>query len=315
MKVAMIVGAAGQDGRLLADMLARKSYSVIRVTRNRLAGPDAKADGPFDVLNRTGVIEAMRAFQPDELYYLAAYHHSAQDNILLDSRQLWERSFSVHVDGWLNCLEAIVDCMPSCRAFYAASSLVFGEPPCMPQNEETPLNPRCVYGITKLAGLHSARFYRHRHGLFASAGILYNHESPLRKETFLSKKIISGLLRVKNGEQDAITLGDLSVAVDWGYAPDYVDAMHRILQLGKPDDFVIATGETHQVSQFAGIVCDVLGLDVSMVVREDRSILARRVSQLIGDAGKLRTATGWRPSVTFREMILELLHAQRSKHG
>ena len=178
------------------------------------------------------------------------------------------------------------------------------------QDEATPFNPVCAYGITKAAGVHLCRFYRQECGLFASVGILYNHESPFRRPEFVSQKIIRGGLAVKEGRQSEIVLGDLAAQVDWGYAPDTVDAMVRILRHDVPDDFVVATGQLHSVREFVEEVFRRLGLDGRGHVREDPQIVRKRRRTLLGNSDKLRQRTGWKPSVTFAEMIGLLLQAQ-----
>jgi GDPmannose 4,6-dehydratase len=248
--------------------------------------------------------------QPAEIYYLAAYHHSSQEKTTAYPPAIFAHSFEVHVTGLIHYLDAIRLHSPSTRLFYAASSLVFGEPPSPVQTEETPFNPRCAYGISKAAGVHCCRHYRHNYGTFAAAGILYNHESPLRHEKFVSQKIIQAALRIRSGTQDRLILGDLSAEIDWGYAPDFVDAMTRILALDAPEDFIIATGETHSVHEFVEIAFGLLGLDWRKYVVEDPTVLSRRKARMAGDPTRLRRATGWNPSITFPKMIEALLSSE-----
>lgn len=228
-----------------------------------------------------------------------------------DTVGLFEKSHAVHVLGLLNFLDAIREAAPQARLFYAASSLVFGDAASERQDERTPVNPRCIYGITKASGLHCCRFYRETHGVFASGGILFNHESAYRQEKFVSQKIIRAVLEIAAGRREKLVLGDLSARIDWGYAPDFTDAMTRILSLDRAEDFVIATGEAHSVGEFVEIAFRLAGLDWKSHVEETPSVLQRRRPVLIGDASKLRNATGWKPSVTFPEMVCLLLEAQR----
>jgi GDPmannose 4,6-dehydratase len=301
MKRVIIVGSGGQDGRLLEQRLRADGCEVAGFRRD---------DSGQALADRGGVADTIRALQPAEVYYLAAYHHSSQEKTLQDPPAVFARSFEVHVTGLIHYLDAIRLHFPSARLFYAASSLVFGKPPTPVQNEETPFNPRCAYGISKAAGVHCCRHYRQTHGVFAAAGILYNHESSLRQEKFVSQKIVQAALRIRRGAQDRLTLGDLSAQIDWGYAPDFVDAMTRILALDSPEDFIIATGETHSVREFVEIAFGLLGLDWRKHVVEDPALLGRRKVPMTGDASRLRQRTGWKPTVTFAKMIATLLPAE-----
>lgn len=294
----VIFGAYGQDGRLLAEQLEEAGRAVLQLGRGELAITDEQAVAEFIAQN-----------QPAELYYLAAHHHSAQDAISSNDAQLFRLSYEVHVLGLLHMLEAIRIRSPHTRLFYAASSHIFGNTTTGMQNEETPLNPRCAYGITKSSGVQLCRYYRNTHGVFASVGILYNHESPYRRESFVSQKIVRAAHAIAAGKQDQLVLGDLGARVDWGYAPDYVNAMTRILALPNADDFVIATGETHSVQEFVKLAFGALGLDWQKHVVEKSSILQKQRRVLKGDATKLRNATGWKPSISFAEMVQILIKA------
>jgi len=174
-------------------------------------------------------------------------------------------------------------------------------------DEGSSINPSSVYGITKAAGLFICKYYRKEHALFASCGILYNHESSLRSDNFISKKITKGAIKARDGLQDKILLGDLSAEADWGYAPDYVNAMHKILCLNHSDDFIIATGHRHRVSEFAEIAFKYLGLEWYRYVEENKNILTRKSVCRVGNPGKLMSKMGWKPSIDFKEMIKVLL--------
>lgn len=299
MRQALIVGARGQDGRLLQAQLAAEGSAVTALGRGDLLLDDSSA------------VQALVASRPEEIYYLAAHHHSSQDAIDSGGLDLYRRSAEVHVAGLVSFLDAIRTSSPGTRLFYAGSSLVFGEPSTEVQNESTPLDPRCVYGITKASGLRFCRYFREKHGVFASGGILFNHESPLRQPKFVISKIIDAALSIARGESALLRLGDLSARVDWGYAPDYVDAMSRILHLPEPGDYVIATGETHTVQEVVELVFSCLDLDWRKHVEESPGILTRKRVVLCGDSRKLRAATGWRPSISFQEMIPLLVEAKR----
>lgn len=298
MKRALIVGGHGQDGQLLQIRLQSEGTIVTVLGRGDV------------VVDEFEAVLAHVASAPDEIYYLAAYHHSSQDAMELNELDLYRRSRSVHVDGLMNFLEAIRQSAPQTRLFYAASSLIFGTSASEMQNELTAINPRCFYGITKAAGLQCCRLYREKHGVFAVGGILFNHESPLRQPKFVIPKIVRAAVAIARGSEERLRLGDLAARVDWGYAPDYVDAMSRILRLPSPDDFVIATGETHSVQSAVEMVFKHLGLDWREHVEESPNVLTRNRAVLCGDARKLRIATGWAPSMSFPEMLKLLLNAQ-----
>lgn len=268
--------------------------------------------GDIDLSDFARIRELLRSVPFHEIYYLAAHHHSSQDVTTCEELDLYRQSVAVHMDGLTRFLEAIRLDSPGTRLFFAGSALVFGNPPTELQNEETPFDPRCIYGITKAGGLRLCRLYREKHGVFASGGILFNHESPLRQQKFVIPKIVDAALAIACGSDEKLVLGDLSSRVDWGYAPDYVDAMARILQLGEPGEFVIATGETHSVQEAVEIVFGYHDLDWREHVFESPGILTRKRAVLCGDSEKLRTASGWCPTVTFQEM-LELLAQCRHK--
>jgi len=321
MKRAIIVGSEGQDGRFLFDQLAALGYTLLGVGRGSVrhhdpasgAAPTSFRAPSVDILNHTQVFDLVMGFAPDEIYYLAAYHHSAGDTFP-ETPDLVERSFAVHVHGLLGFLEAM-RYSPRSRLFYAASSHVFGDPPTPVQNEETPLNPICVYGMSKTAAIHLCRFYRRTHGLHVSAGILYNHESQYRRPEFLSQKIVRAAVAIRNGTQRRLSLGDLSATVDWGYAGDFANAMTRIVALDAPDDFIIATGIPHTVGDFAAAAFAALGLDPAQYVTEDRSIPLKRRNVLIGDSTRLRTRTGWQPTLSFEDMVALLVRHAGAADG
>jgi GDPmannose 4,6-dehydratase len=301
-KRAVIVGAAGQDGQLLSRQLETSGYKLLRVGRRA-------SEGIFvlDIASRDAVAKTIGEFAPDEIYYLAAFHQSSQDRERLLPSDLWDQSLTTHATGAINVLEAIRTNGLRTRFFYASSCLVFGSSAPSPQNEATPFSPETVYGITKATGVECCRFYRREHGIFAAVGILYNHESPLRSPTYLSQKIVRGALEIERGVRSELVLGDLSAIIDWGYAPDYVDAMIRILRLDAPDDYVIATGVASTAQSFVEHVFSLLHLDWREYVREDRAMLKASRGRLIGNPAKLMRDTGWRPSLSFEEMVARLV--------
>jgi GDPmannose 4,6-dehydratase len=300
MKRSLLVGAHGQDGRLLQARLAREQIPCLALGR-----------GDIDLTN-PAAIRTLLSGDIDRVYYLAAHHHSSQDSAPCDLADLYRKSMQVHADGLFHFLEAIRSDSPQTRLFYAASSLVFGAPTSEPQNEFTPLNPSCIYGITKACGIQLCRYFRSAHGVFASAGFLFNHESPLRERKFVIPKIIQTALAIAGGSAQKLHLGELAARVDWGYAPDFVDAMVRILNLEEADDFVIASGQTHAVQEVVEIVFAHLGLNWRDHVLESPAILTRKRVALRGDSSKLREQTGWRPSVDFQTMIHRLVAAAQN---
>jgi GDPmannose 4,6-dehydratase len=315
MRNVIIVGSQGQDGRLLHQRLAAEGCALLGIDRHgtRRGGPAAETDdGPVDVLDRASVDRIVRAFAPDAVFYLAAFHHSSEDERPFDDAELYLRSHEVHVRGPSNFLETLRRHAPRARFFYAASSHCFGEPSTSLQDESTPLRPVCPYGISKTAGVQLCRMYRRRHGVEASCGFLYNHESPLRPAGFLSAKIVRGAVEIARRQRDRLVLGDLTARVDWGYAPDYIDAMIRIARLDAADDFVIASGRAHSVGDFVAIAFAHLGIDWRRHVETDSSLLtkSRPAAPLVGDSGKLRRETGWAPSVGFAEMVRLLVDAE-----
>ena len=304
MPTAVIVGCSGQDGTYLSGLLEEKSYEIVGIGRG-------KSFGSVDISDPAEVMHLLETVQPREIYYLAAFHHSSEDVEVNDS-ELVRKSFEVHTLSLNNFLYGITQKSPRSRLFYAASCLVFGNPSTTPQDERTPMDPRCPYGISKAAGAYLCRFYREKRKVYCSVGILYNHESPLRNPQFISRKIAKAAVNIKRGLQDKLVLGDLDVRVDWGYAPDYVAAMWGILQLDQPDDFIIASGTFHTVRELVQTAFDVVGLRWEDHVVEDPSLLKRNrpATTLQGTAEKLTSRTGWRPQVSFTDMVRKLVLAE-----
>jgi GDPmannose 4,6-dehydratase len=304
---ALLIGAGGQDGRLLARLLLDRAYAVRGWIRRELVAPAPCECTQLDLLQPALVEAELRKSPPDEIYYLAAFHHATEDVIELSAAELLRRSFDVHVVGLLNVLQAMEECCPRTRLFYAASSHVFGTSESEWLNEETPLTPNSAYGISKAAGLQCCQFYRRERNIFAATGILFNHESRWRKRSFLSQKIVAGALQAQRDPRFKLVLGDLEARVDWGYAPDYVEAMFRILQLPEASDFVVASGEMHTVREFAQAAFGALDLDWRRHVVTDPRLLNKISHPLRGDCRKLRAATGWSPSVSFTELVTRLV--------
>jgi GDPmannose 4,6-dehydratase len=307
---AIVVGAYGQDGRLLCAELENNHYEVTRIGRTTMSTGKDPAQ-PFDIRDATAVDELVHTTAPDEIYYLAAHHHSAEERTG-DTATLLRESLTVHCLCLVSFLSAIQRVHNTARLFYASSSLVFGYPDEAPQDENTPRHPVCVYGTTKLAGMNICDVYRREHGMFCCSGILFNHESPYRSPQFVTKKIVSGAVNIYLGLQNELILGSLAAQADWGAATDYVAAMRSILALPEPDEFVVATGKLHSVKDFARAAFSALGLEYEKHVREDLSLVQRpiRTIPLVGDASKLKAATGWSLQIGFEAMIQEMVQQE-----
>lgn len=308
MKTALVVGSEGQDGRLLRALLERRRDRVLGVHRTGVSSSGLEWSEAVDITRFEAVQAVVRALRPDEIYHLAAIHHSSQEAHVEDLGS-FRRLYEVNFFSLLNFLEAARLHSPSSRIFYAASSHVFGRPDTEVQDETTPLRPESSYAMTKADGLHACRLYRESHRLFASTGILYTHESRYRDEKFLSMKIVRGALRIKAGAERELVLGRLDARVDWGFAPDYVEAMPLILAAPEAGEFVIASGTAHSVQDFVRIAFAAVGLDWRRYVRENPSLMTRDTPLRIGNPGKLKAATGWSPKTGFESMIRELVRS------
>lgn len=284
---ALIVGSAGQDGRILAAQLAAKGVLVTGVDR-----------GDIELGDPAAVAALVAKVAPKAIYYLAAHHHSSEDKPE-PTPVLLEKSIAINVTGLVHVLEAA----GSAHVFYAASSHVFGVPTGVTQNEDTPRRPINVYGMTKSVGMDLVRFYRDTRGVHASTGILYNHESPFRGPSFLSSRLARAAAR-----REKTVVGSLSANVDWGWAADYTEAMQRIVACEDPGDYVVATGKAHSVADFAQAAFAAVGLDAGEYVTEAAGIVQKPGAVLVGDASKLRR-TGWAPTVSFEEMVGRLVAA------
>ena len=305
-KMAIIIGSEGQDGRILFDFLLKRDYQLIGIGSGIARSHGLSWKKKVDITKEKEVQALIKKIKPDEVYYLAAFHHSAQDKVR-DNLRLIEKSFAINFFPVAYFLEAIRRHSPQSKFFYAASSLIFGAQAKGKQNEKSSFNPDSFYGISKLAGLLMCRLYRQKYRVFASVGIFYNHESGFRPAKFISKKIIQGALDIKNKKKKFLKIGDLKASVDWGYAPDYVKAANEIVLCKNPDDFIVATGEKHSVLDFIKVVFSYLNLDWRKHVVEDKNMVLRKRGAALGDAGKLHRVTGWKPSVSFEEMIVKII--------
>ena len=308
MKRAIVVGSEGQDGRLLFDRLVADGCEVLGIGRKSARASNAPEARSVSIEDREDVMRAVNEWTPEAVFYLAAVHQSSEDQGPADDFRLLERSFGINVGGVARFLDALKGRRDT-TLFYAASSMVFGEPDSNRQDENTPFRPTTPYGITKAAGIHVCRYYREHHGVRASTGILYNHESPLRRANFVSQKIARGAVAIARGDQEQLVVGDLGARVDWGYAPDFIDAMIRIASQPVSDDYVVATGEAHSVLEFVEIAFMHVGLNWREHVVEDRALLSRNQVTRVGDSTRLRERTGWSPTTTFAGMVEILVDA------
>jgi GDPmannose 4,6-dehydratase len=296
MKKAVIVGIFGQDGQFLCNNLEKDGYVVTGIGRNKVYSSDGKWNKLIDITNKNDVIYLIKNYKPDEVYYLAAHHHSSEDNIE-SAPKLINESYKINVFSYINFLESIKNYSLNTKIFYAASSHIFGKTKEPIQDENTEFSPNSIYGITKLDGLLLSRYYRKIYSIFSSVGIMYNHESHLRSSKFASKKIVKSAVEIKNGVRDKLQLGDLHAHIDWGYAGDFVDAMKRIIIHNIPNDYIIATGHSVKLINFVDAVFKELNLNFEKFVVEDRSLLKRKsTTTYCGNFKKLFKATGWKPS-------------------
>jgi GDPmannose 4,6-dehydratase len=283
MKV-VIFGAKGQDGRILFHQASTEGHEVLCIGSSDSANP----------LNAQNVASMLKKEAPDQIFYFPAYHRSSEEAPKSDVIE-WERSFLIHLHGWLNVLDSVKNHVPKARVLYASSAHIFGIPSEAPQTELTPFRPNCPYGCSKLAGMQAGEWYRRVHGLFISHAILYPHESIYRSDAFLSKKLLLAAREASRNPKHTIRIGDPEAVVDWGYASEYTQAMSDILFLKDPNDFVISTGHTASVSDFAREIFSGYGLDWRNHVLVDPSILTKPKRKYVGDSRKLFHFTGRRP--------------------
>ena len=300
-KRALIIGSGGQDGILLSELLTKFEYDVIGVMRNEL-----------DMLNSQKILEYLGDIKPTEIYYLAAFHHSSE-SLPSNSQELFHNSMNIHFHGPVNFLDAITQLDLPIKFFFASSSHIFGSSENEAHTENTLYAPQSEYSITKLAGMRACQYYRASNNIFASTGILYNHESPLRKTSFLSKKIAIAVAEISVKGSGEIEIADLDAKVDWGDARDTVKAMHQILQLNKADDYIVATGELHSVRDFLLTAFDYVGLNyLDYVVTKKNNQLRMPVKRL-GNSSKLKNETGWKPLIDFKTMVGNLVQYEINK--
>lgn len=313
MKTAIITGIAGQDGTYLYKYLLSKNYSILGVDISSFSAERVDFIRNLDLSDTNGVLNLIKRTKPNEIYHLAAFHGSSEDKIE-NEIDLFKKSKDTNVISTINLLEGIRKFSPKTKLFYAASSQMFGTPKTPLQDENTPFNPENIYGITKHAATKLCHYYRNNYNVFASVGIMYAHESPLRGSNFVSKKIVEGAVAIKNNQKKQLILGNLDAGVDWGYAGDYVIAMHKILQLSIPDDFIISSGIKNTVRDFVETSFEYLELDWQKYIIVDQNVLSyKNRFSATGNNRKLINSTGWRPTTDFRQLVIMMIEAEIEK--
>lgn len=332
MKKTLITGITGQDGSYLAELLLEKGYEVHGIIRRASTFNTSRIEHLYkdphlngvrlflhygDIADSTNLIKLLYNIQPDEIYHLAAQSH------VRVSFDIPEYTGDVTGLSTVRILEAIRETGCKARFYQASSSEMFGKVQEVPQRETTPFWPRSPYGAAKVYAYWITVNYRESYGIFACNGILFNHESPRRGETFVTRKITRAVARIKEGLQDKLYLGNLEAKRDWGYAKEYVECMWRMLQQDKPDDYVVATGETHSVKEFLEEAFSCVGLDWKKYVEIDpKYYRPTEVDMLVGDASKAKNVLEWKPEVCFRDLVrlmvdadIEGLHSGSAKSG
>ncbi len=326
-KKALITGITGQDGSYLAELLLAKGYEVHGVVRRvaledpnrRLARIRAVLPSltlhPATMDSYASLFHLLSRNRYDEIYHLAAQSSVAES---------FDDGFSTmatNINGTHYALQAMRETQPDSRLYFAASSEMFGKVRETPQKETTPFHPRSPYGISKVAGFDLSRNYREAFGMYCVGGVLFNHESPRRGFEFVTRKVTSEAARIKCGLSTELRLGNLEAQRDWGHAKDYVRAMHLMLQQPEPDDYVIATGETHSVRRLCELAFGELDLDYRDHVKVDEAFYRpAEVDVLVGDASKAARVLGWKPTISFRQLISEMVEhdlalAKREAHA
>ena len=328
MKVALITGITGQDGSYLAELLLEKGYDVHGIVRRASLINTARIDHIFDKLtlhfgdltDSTNLVSIIKKVEPDEIYNLGAQSH------VKVSFEIPEYTGQVDGLGTLRILEAVrlLGMEDKVRIYQASTSELYGLVQEVPQRETTPFYPRSPYGVAKLYGYWIVKNYRESYGLHASSGILFNHESPRRGETFVTRKITRGLSRISTGQQDVLSLGNLDARRDWGHAKDFVEAMWLMLQQDQPDDYVIATGEQYSVRDFVNEAAPYFGMNIEWmgeglsevgydwntkrtVIKVDpKYFRPAEVETLLGDPSKAKAKLGWEPKTSFTQLVEDM---------
>jgi GDPmannose 4,6-dehydratase len=315
---AFITGITGQDGSYLAEILLEKGYDVYGMVRRSSSFNTARVDHIFgdielvfgDLADGSVLNQLMRTIKPDEVYNLGAQSH------VRVSFDIPEYTADVDALGTLRLLDAIREEGVDCRFYQASSSEMFGEVAEVPQTEETKFHPRSPYGVAKVFGYWITRNYREAYGMYAVNGILFNHESPRRGPTFVTRKITRAVGAILRGEQDDLKLGNLDAKRDWGYARDYMEGAWRMLQADEADDYVLATNETHTVQEFLEEAFGYVDLSWRDYVKIDpRYFRPAEVDLLIGDYSKAKEKLGWEPTVRFQELVRMMVDGDREREA
>jgi GDPmannose 4,6-dehydratase len=313
---AFITGITGQDGSYLAEILLEKDYEVYGMIRRSSSFNTARIDHIFgevelvfgDLGDGSSLNQLMRRIRPDEVYNLGAQSH------VRVSFDIPEYTADISALGTLRLLDAIREEDVRCRFYEAGSSEMFGQVHEIPQTEATPFHPRSPYGVGKVFGYWITRNYREAYGMYAVNGILFNHESPRRGATFVTRKITRAIGAILRGEQDELRLGNLDAKRDWGFARDYMEGAWQMLQADEPDDYVLATGETHSVREFLDEAFDYAGLAWGEYVKiDERYFRPSEVDLLLGNASKAQEKLGWEPSVRFVELVRMMVDHDRER--
>jgi GDPmannose 4,6-dehydratase len=315
-KKALITGITGQDGSYLTEHLLGLGYEVHGLVR-RVALEDSgrRFDRIAHLLDRIHLHPASLESYPSIFHVVSRHdfdecYHLAAQSFVAESFTDGFSTMNTNINGTHYMLAAMRELRPGCRFYFAGSSEMFGKVHETPQRETTPFHPRSPYGISKVAGFDLTRNYREAYDMFCVSGILFNHEGPRRGFEFVTRKITSAAARIKLGLASEVSLGNLDAQRDWGHAKDYVRAMHLMLQQPKPDDYVVASGETHTVREFCERAFAEVGLDYREYVKIDqRFYRPAEVDLLVGDATKARDVLGWRPTYSFDELVKEMVHA------
>ncbi|MCX7940612.1 MAG: GDP-mannose 4,6-dehydratase [Endomicrobia bacterium] len=322
MKKALITGITGQDGSYLAEFLLTKGYEVHGIVRRvALEDPEHRLWRIKHIKDKlilhcgslesyASIFSIVEKVQPDECYHLAAQSfvsYSFEDEF---------STINANINGTMFVLSALKEKAPKCKFYFAGSSEMFGLAKETPQNENTPFHPRSPYGVSKVAGFYMTMNYREAYNMFCCSGILFNHESPRRGFEFVTRKITDTVAKIKAGLAKELRLGNLEAKRDWGFAGDYVEAMWLMLQQDEPDDYVIATGETHSVKEFAELAFSYVGLNwEDYVVIDPQHYRPAEVFELCGDYSKARKKLGWYPKVKFEELVRMMLKSDLERYG
>lgn len=302
---ALIVGHTGQDGILLTRLLLQKQYDVFGISSDQSYSSSGHSISKVNIRSASEVDGLIKQLRPDEIYFLAAVHHSSSDVSMSSHPQdLWQHSLEVNSMAFFFFCESVIAHCPLSKIFYAASSHVFGTPDTEIQDESTPYRPECIYGITKTAGLNACSYFRKEKDLHVSAAIFYNHESSLRPSKFVSKKIVETAAAIKFGQAEKLELGSLSANIDWGFAPDYMQAVKALVDLKQPETCIIASGELRTVNDFARAVFNHMKIDPKGRITENPSLIrSNSKKRLSGNPGRIQSLTGWKPEHSFTQWV------------